>query len=67
MGPKSGFDPDIDVVPEESAIIQASPDLWSLLLPSLAMMISQLFSMSSNFVVLDKGSCPLWKVVDVFG
>ena len=42
IGPKSGFDPDIDVVPEESAIIQAPPDLWSLLLPSLAMMMSRL-------------------------
>ena len=42
IGPKSGFDPDIDVVPEESAIIQAPPDLWSLLFSSLAMMISRL-------------------------
>ena len=40
MGPKSGFDPDIDVVPEESAIIQAPPDLCSLLFPSLAIIIS---------------------------
>ena len=48
MGPKSGFDPDIDVVPEVSTIIQAPPDLRSLLLQSLAIIISYLFCRISN-------------------
>ena len=40
MGPKSEFDPEMIMLPEESAIIQAPPDLLSLLLPSLAIIMS---------------------------
>ena len=39
MGPKSGFEPEMMMFPEESAMIQAPPDLLSLLLPSLAMIM----------------------------
>ena len=42
------FDPDIDAVPDESTIIQAPPDLRSLLLQSLAIIISYLFCRISN-------------------
>ena len=48
IGPKSGFDPEIIRVPEESAIIQAPPDLHLLLLPSLAMIKSCCIWISSN-------------------
>ena len=40
MGPKSGFDPEMIMLPEESAIIQVPPDFISLLLPSLAIVMS---------------------------
>ena len=48
MGPKLGFDPEIGVVPEESTIIQAPPDLRSLLLPSLAIIISHFCRISNR-------------------
>ena len=43
MEPKSGFDSEVEMLPEESAIIQAPPDLLSLLLPLLAIVISLSF------------------------
>ena len=43
MEPKSGFDSEVEMLPEESAIIQAPPDLLSFLLPLLAIVISLSF------------------------
>ena len=48
MRPKSGFDPDDAILPNESAIIQSPPDLLSLLLPSLAIIMSYFRCRSSN-------------------
>ena len=48
MEPKSGFDPDDTILPNDSAIIQAPPDLLSLLLPSLAIIMSHFRCRSYN-------------------
>ena len=56
MGPKSGFDPDDAILPNESAIIQAPPDFSSLLLPSLVIIISHLCCRMSNKVGLNVSS-----------
>ena len=46
--PKSGFDPDVAILPDESTISQAPPDLLSLLFSSLAIMISHFRCKISN-------------------
>ena len=48
MGPKSVFDPEDAILPDESAIIQAPSDLLSLLLPLLAIIMSHFRCRSSN-------------------
>ena len=53
MGPKSGFEPEMIMFPEESAIIQAPPDLLSLLLPSLAIKFRFVFGLFLGGSVLD--------------
>ena len=45
---KSGFEPEVAILPDESAIIQAPPDLRSLLLPSLAILLSHFLCRLAN-------------------
>ena len=40
ISPKSGFDPEIKLLTDRSTIIQVPPNLYFILLPSLAIIIS---------------------------
>ena len=68
MGPKSGFDPEMMMFPEESAMIQAPPDLLSLLLPSLAIIMPLCVWIISRRLGPRSSSLKFWiRVLDQFG
>jgi len=48
MGPKSGFEPEITVLSDESDIIQSFTDLRLLLFPSLAIIMSHFYCRMPN-------------------